>query len=434
MLPQDLIKSFLTENGIHPDSIDLNSELPSFMDEMQKGLNGSPSSMLMLPSYISHNYTLFPGDTSVAIDIGGTNLRIARLKVVSDSSIVIDSVSKYRMPGLDSIIDFSDFVASVVDILIPFLGKNTNVGICFSYPADILPNLDAKIITFDKEIKILNEKGKLLCASLKKELAKRGDYSHCQFKVINDTVAAMLAATVSHDITRFSGIAGFILGTGTNICYTEKTEHVRNMPNDSNYSEPSMAISTEFGGYNKIKRKRIDIEIDEESQIPHDMETEKMIAGAYLGEIARKTLLVASENNFLSDGCKKELSALDRISTQELNQYYMNPHKDSKLSHMAKSNMDAIFIRRTAEAIFDRAAKITSLCFAAIAIQTGAVKSLGKPLLISAEGTTFEKTGHYRLALSKWLHSFAEDEKNCLIHVVTVPDATIIGTGIAALK
>ena len=66
---------FLRRSGMHPDGIDPARQVAAFREAMQAGLDGNPTSLMMLPAYINPAADL-PTDTPVAVlDAGGTNLR-----------------------------------------------------------------------------------------------------------------------------------------------------------------------------------------------------------------------------------------------------------------------------------------------------------------------------------------------------------------------
>ena len=180
--------------------------------------------------------------SAVAMDMGGTNYRIARVNFDENGEATISDFKKMPMPGIVNKItseEFFDFFES--------MKKEYNaetVGLCFSYPAKILEDGSAEIITFSKEVQVDGCDGKKLNA-----------------KVLNDTTAAQLG-------TRGANM-GLILGTGLNICY----------------NKDGMIINSESGRFIGFPTEEYDF---------GDM-AEQQVSGAYLRPLIAKGVATQEE-------------------------------------------------------------------------------------------------------------------------------------------
>ena len=68
-------EEFLESNGFVSSQLDRTALVSTFLKEMEAGLKGEPSSLAMIPTYVSPAGEL-KRDTPVAVlDAGGTNLR-----------------------------------------------------------------------------------------------------------------------------------------------------------------------------------------------------------------------------------------------------------------------------------------------------------------------------------------------------------------------
>jgi hexokinase len=70
------VHGFLKKYGMDAESVDLDKNCKIFMDEMQKGLDGH-ASLLMLPTYIRMDKDIPLMEPVIAVDAGGTNFRVA---------------------------------------------------------------------------------------------------------------------------------------------------------------------------------------------------------------------------------------------------------------------------------------------------------------------------------------------------------------------
>ena len=122
---------------------------------MQRGLRGEAGGLPMLPAYLApHGHVTAPEDKRVAvIDAGGTNFRVATVHYEFGQPIIEDERT-LPMPGSEQDADWMDFIRLAADALEPLLDRVTQIGICFSYPAENTPELDAKVLGMTKEVQL----------------------------------------------------------------------------------------------------------------------------------------------------------------------------------------------------------------------------------------------------------------------------------------
>lgn len=145
---------------------------------------------MMIPAYVSPEHQL-PKDASVAVlDAGGTNLRSGRCRV-SDGNITLEQVQVCPMPGTVSPLSTEKFLETLADQLEPVLKDCAGLGFCFSFPAEITPELDGILLGFNKEVVVRDSAGMHICQALNETLARRGIPAQ-KYALINDTVATLL--------------------------------------------------------------------------------------------------------------------------------------------------------------------------------------------------------------------------------------------------
>ena len=153
-----------------------------------------PEKLANLKSYLYPPTEWPKNQTVTAMDMGGTNFRIATVKFDENGEPTIENFHKQEMPGVANAISSEEFFNFFNEMKAKYVSEKT--GLCFSYPAEILEDGRAKIITFSKEIKINGAENKILDA-----------------KVLNDTTAVQMGTKGAN--------MGLILGTGLNICYVK---------------------------------------------------------------------------------------------------------------------------------------------------------------------------------------------------------------------
>ena len=148
--------------------------------------------------------------------------------------------------------------------------------------------------------------------------------------LVNDTVGTLLSHTYIHPDT----LAGVILGTGTNGAYVENMDKIRKWDGGTTSSD-EMVVNMEFGAFDNERRilplTMYDNKLDRESINPHEQMLEKMIAGMYLGEIARNVLLNLIDRELLFSGnSSKELNSQWSFETNYMSVIEAEAYPDLK--------------------------------------------------------------------------------------------------------
>ena len=66
---------FLKKYGLRAEDVDEKKVLSFFKDQMDKGLEGSESSLRMIPTYSEAQNEIPDGESVIVMDAGGTNFR-----------------------------------------------------------------------------------------------------------------------------------------------------------------------------------------------------------------------------------------------------------------------------------------------------------------------------------------------------------------------
>ena len=272
----DIIEEF-TVNGdtLHEIAAD-------FRYDLRKGLqNPDESSLRMLKSYVGLPTGKETGEY-LALDFGGTNLRVLRIQLKGEGKFeILKKVAKplkvegvYDFIGPDSTAEqMFDFIAELVDEAID--GDHTKkylLGHTFSFPSEQSDLYNAKLIIWTKEFATPGVEGKVVNDLLKEALHRQGIDNVEPTAVINDTVAVLLAAAYKQPDVYI----GSIYATGHNTCYLE--------PYADSADEP-MILNLESGGFMKLVPNRFDEAFDQASEKPGEQRLEKMVSGRYMGEL-----------------------------------------------------------------------------------------------------------------------------------------------------
>ncbi len=420
---------FLAAHGMSYESLDMDELMKDFIDDMEQGLNGQVKSMLMVPTYLSFTDDVPRGVPITVVDAGGTNFRVAQVTLRDDGPPEIEYFAKYPMPGSNGRLSRSQFLETVADYMAPVAGKTDKVGFSFSFPIEILPSRDGRVIAFSKEVYVDDAEGILIGEDLNRVFATMG-LTPKHFTVLNDAVAAMFAGVGVVAGKGYSGYIGLVLGTGTNVCYVERTENIKTVQSDCEY----MAMNTESGIWTGVPQGDFDRELDDASINPHDHVFEKMVSGAYQGEVIRLALRGAAREGLFSAAFSAFIGDTSEISMFEVDEFCRYPFGDNTLANAVGDNdEDRRLLHYIIDACVERSAKIICANIGGIMLKQNLGTDPTRPACVIAEGTMFYKSELFRGKLEYYVKRELNERHGIYCEFIKVENATLIGTAIAGL-
>ena len=423
-------EEFLKDNGFIPAAeIDRQAMIGTFISEMEKGLKGEKSSLMMIPTYVGVNGKIPQGAKAAVLDAGGTNFRGG---IVTIPPAISDKQNQ-PMPGTKGEVDEETFYKAFADEVkrvLP-LATTKKIGWCFSYPAEATPSLDAKLVYWTKNIQAPAIVGQYVGAELLKRLGGG------EIAIVNDTVATLLAAKATEGDKTYSSYIGFILGTGTNSAYVEKNKNILKLEGAD--ADGSMIINAESGGFDKIETSAFDKAADAKTGNPGVHIFEKLIAGAYLGPIGLEIYKAAAKAGMFSAKAAAAIGGLGALETMDFDNFcaeFKKEGRDNVLDAIFADADDAKLARRLGIPVFERAAVLTAIHLAAFVIKSGEGNDPAAPVAINADGSTYYKTRAipFDATVRKELDDMLVNRRN--IHYAITPqvdDAPMVGAGIAAM-
>jgi hexokinase len=431
---KETVKSFFSKYDMDAANVNLEQNCRTFVNEMQSGLDGT-SSLLMIPTYIGVEKELPLKESVIAIDAGGTNFRVAVIHFDESGKVVIEDFQNYSMPGTKGEISKEEFFETMADYIMPVLHRSSRISFCFSYPVQILPNRDGKLIKFSKEVKVRDVEGENLGENLMKVFKKRGCIEEKSIIVLNDTVATLLAGKASSPGRVFDSYIGFILGTGTNICYAEKCSNIGKVP-ELRDNDGTMLINIESGAYSKAPRGVMDLELDRTTVNPGDFAFEKAISGAYQGTLIQTVLKKAICDGLLTSAFAASFEGVQSLASKEIDDFLFWPYGSNTLAECCAasgSEDDHIALYHLIDGVLERAAKYVAFSLTAVLDKTGKGRNPCAPACITADGSTFYKSKLFRTKLDHYIKTYTNEVKGIYCEFVKVDNGTLIGTAIAGL-
>jgi len=416
---------------------ELHQMVLSFHTEMRRGLDGEPSSLMMLPAFIDcpvgNEEGLF-----IALDLGGTNFRVLQVRLEGKGKVTVEQIGKYVIPR-DVIsgtgVELFNFIAQsiqqfLVDRTINRKKKNP-LGFTFSFPINQIDINNGILINWTKGFSASDVVGKDVVGMLSEALHRSKINNVDITALANDTVGTLIAKaydTLDCDV-------GVIFGTGTNACYRESTAAILKMPSLKKMAD-RMIVNIEWGNFNCLPVNQYDRKLDSESTNPGKQQMEKMISGMYLGELAWLVIMDLIQNkifftqgsvNFVQKGMTtQDISAIESDQTSEL----IKVDAYLKETGIAETSMEERrLVQQICRHISRRAACISAAAISAVV--TWMDPDLNQHHTIAIDGTLYTKYPKFKQTILKTLDTLHGD-KSKMIKLSLAKDGSGVGVAIAS--
>ena len=252
-----------------PTDEEISCEISTIKKEIHNGVQGQKSSLAMIPSYIEKPSGKEQG-SFLALDFGGTNLRVAKVMLTSgEIDIVVEKSVNIKNFISATNIEAEEFFLLLAEFIADFAGKQGYfLGHTFSYPVLQKDANSAYLSKWTKEMDFVCAPKKDVNTLLAEKLIAVGREDIKPIVILNDTVAVYLAGSY---LENGENILGSICGTGHNTCYFEPKQN--------------MVINLEIGNFSPKCRNDIDIMLDKKSSVPESQHLEKMVSGEYMPKL-----------------------------------------------------------------------------------------------------------------------------------------------------
>ena len=443
--PREL-SDFARYYGFHYDGLDPIALVRDVLVDMERGLDGRDSSLPMIPSYITPVSRVRAGRTVLALDAGGTNLRVSRVRFDDDGKAIAEGTQKHPMPGTTGRVGADRFFDMIAQAVLPVLGDASDIdgiGFTFSYHMEIRPDADGVLLAFSKEIDAPEVIGKAIGAGLREALARKGRVYDGPIVMLNDTAATLLSGLAA--IPGDGPVIGFILGTGFNTAYPETS-----IPKIGFESRDAPQIVVcETGTFSPRCRGTLDREFDDTTKTPGAYALEKAASGAYLGPLTTHVLKRAVRDGLIRFERSDLFLGLPGLDTKTVNEFCSAPFatgvRDGPLGSLfGPDETDAIAaVQYLFSIVVERGAMFAAAILAATVgrirpdCRTPDLSRRGDdpyaPIRIAVEGTTYMACKGMRRSLDAWLHTMLADGMPRPYVMAPVDQASLLGAAVAAL-
>ncbi|KAG1753668.1 uncharacterized protein EDB91DRAFT_1234101 [Suillus paluster] len=451
----------------------------TFFSEISDGLSSYDS-----PTFVKGVPDGSETGTFLALDLGGTNLRVCEVTLLGDQTFSIRQ-QKYKVSETlktGEVTTLFDYLADSVDAFLTDASSESydshtshvneedapyvSLALTFSFPVEQSALDSGVLLTWTKGFSAKNAIGKDVVKLLQDAFDRKHIHVKC-VALVNDTVGALL----SRAYTSGGCILGAIFGTGTNGAYVEEVSKITKLGDSPAVAAGGeMIVNTEWGAFNNsrsaLPTTPYDNKLDRESINPGFQAFEKFISGMYLGEIARNVILSlidAAPKPLLFGGQSSALLnkqwGLDTAVLSEIEEAWEATVQGSikaqeeklrriqgilaqrlELSPQHVSLADADIVRQVCTLIASRAARMSGTAVAAILVHTGpgikvpaGLKDEGKRIGVGVDGSLVEFYPNFQAKLRASLRTLVGPEVESHVDIGMAKDGSGAGAALCAL-
>ena len=402
----------MEKNIFKLDNEQLKGIAHAFREKVEEGLNKNNAEIQCIPTFILPRATDVKGKALV-LDLGGTNYRVAIVDFSTEKPIIYPNngwkkdMSIMKSPGYTREELFKELADLIVEIK---REEEMPIGYCFSYPTESIPGGDARLLRWTKGVDIREMVGQFVGKPLLDYLNEKNKIRFTGVKVLNDTIASLFAGLTDKS---YDAYIGLIVGTGTNMATFIPSDKITKLDPEC-HVQGLIPVNLESGNFYPPFLTAVDDTVDATSDSLGKQRFEKAVSGMYLGDILKAAFpLEEFEEKFDA----RKLTAIMN---------YPDIHKD-------------IYVQ-VAHWIYNRSAQLVAASLAGlIALLKSYNRDIHRVCLI-AEGSLFwsesRKDKNYNILVMEKLQELLRELEleDVEVHINSMDNANLIGTGIAALS
>ena len=402
----------MEKNIFKLDNEQLKGIAHAFREKVEEGLNKNNAEIQCIPTFILPKATDVKGKALV-LDLGGTNYRVAIVDFSTEKPIIYPNngwkkdMSIMKSPGYTREELFKELADLIVEIK---REEEMPIGYCFSYPTESIPGGDARLLRWTKGVDIREMVGQFVGKPLLDYLNEKNKIRFTGVKVLNDTIASLFAGLTDKS---YDAYIGLIVGTGTNMATFIPSDKITKLDPEC-HVQGLIPVNLESGNFYPPFLTAVDDTVDATSDSLGKQRFEKAVSGMYLGDILKAAFpLEEFEEKFDA----RKLTAIMN---------YPDIHKD-------------IYVQ-VAHWIYNRSAQLVAASLAGLIALLKLYNRDIHGVCLIAEGSLFwsesRKDKNYNILVMEKLQELLRELEleDVEVHINSMDNANLIGTGIAALS
>ncbi|KIO23222.1 hypothetical protein M407DRAFT_78306 [Tulasnella calospora MUT 4182] len=456
-LPEATLKELdRIEKMFELDAAYLRRIVDQFVADFRKGLSKYGEPMAMIPTYVSGVPDGSETGTFLALDLGGTNLRVCEVTLQGNHKFSLRQ-QKYKVSTelkTGEAKALFDYMADSVDHFLTDRAvdaeneETLHLGFTFSFPVEQSALDKGLLLTWTKGFSAKNAVGNDVVGLLQDAFDRKHLHVKCT-ALVNDTVGTLM----SRAYLSGSCLLGAIFGTGTNGAYVEDVNEIKKLSPEIRKElgdhVTKMIINGEWGAFDNARKvlpvTMFDNKLDRESINPRFQLFEKFISGMYQGEICRNLLLYLVDNGYLFNGYSTaqlnshyglDTSVMDAIHAANMNSSSQSIQTRKVLIEQMGfqpnqvSDEDTEIVLWACRTVATRAARLSACAVAAVMEQT---KNVGNALDVGVDGSMVQFYPGFEDRLRAALRDLVGGDAEKKVTIGMAKDGSGVGAALGAL-
>ena len=393
----------------------------------------------MHPSFVSRPSGSERG-RYLALDLGGTNVRATLVELGGKRDIRALDHQSFRLNSTSGGADdlFGPVAEFVTDILPD--GGAGGIGFIFAFPMDQDGIRGGRLTKWTKEFAFDGVEGQDVVALMERAIRERmdGDGDFRIRALANDTVGVLAAGAYLDPRCDM----GLIVGTGANLAVAVPDDLVERDDLPAPLGNPAeMVFNMECGNFDGVAPVQTDVDrvLDSESDTEGQL-IEKMIAGRYLGEVARLRILEAASKGERFEGWLdggRGLTIPYSFTTEHLSDIVLDESEDMTATAMLLGRLgvsdtkvdDRRLLREICVSVARRSARMVAMSIAATAMYID--PGLEREHIVAADGSVFRGMPGYQWEIERGLGEILGDGAE-RVQVCYLRDGSGLGAAVVA--
>lgn len=425
----------------------LKAAVKQFQKLADDGLARDGAAMTMIPTYVTDVPNGSETGTYLALDLGGTNLRVCSITLNGDGTFS-NRQSKFPVSRqLQTTKEYEELFGFIADKVEDFVrehhedafsansaDQHLRLGFTFSFPVTQSAINKGILLRWTKGFNIESAVGKDVVWLLQSELDKR-DIPVQVVALVNDTVGTLMARSYGSPEEGGADM-GAIFGTGTNGAYIEDVRKIKKLA-EIEGNPKKMVINTEWGSFDNdldvLPSTPYDQSLDKITPNPGIQMFEKRISGMFLGEILRHAIVSVIQSKTIEDPWSLDTALMsDMVADESSDLAGVGSVLKDKLG-IDDSSENKKAIKAISHAIGRRAARLSAVPIAALALSTGSLQ-LEKTYNIGVDGSVVEFYPDFELMVREALREILGRSKEERFKIGVAKDGSGVGAALVALS
>ncbi|ORY86936.1 glucokinase, partial [Protomyces lactucae-debilis] len=427
----------------------LKTAVKEYQRQAEIGLSSNDFPLAMIPTYVVDVPDGTETGTYLALDLGGTNLRVCSVTLNGDGTFENrqkKSPVSRELQRTEKAEDLFGFIAEQVEAFVrehhedAFSATSSDhhlrLGFTFSFPVTQTAIDRGILLRWTKGFDIKAAVGRDVVELLQDELNKR-DIPVNVVALVNDTVGTLMAR--SYGSPEEGGAAmGAIFGTGTNGAYLEDIKKIKKLDASTIPGNPTqMVVNTEWGSFdndlNVLPVSPYDTALDKITPNVGMQMFEKRISGMFLGELLRQALVAHTKPSKVGEAWSLDTAVMSDLANDMTSDLQAVSHVLKDDIGLEDSPETRKAVRAISHAIGRRAARLSAVPIAATALSTGAL-SYGKTYNIGVDGSVIEFYPEFEAMLREALREVLGRSKEEQFKIGIAKDGSGVGAALVALS